>query len=94
MNVFVIHSGSDAGIVSTKLSDLKKEAHSFNSLLLMGKKSCEKNKGAERGTSSENGSENKKKTKFEIPFWKIDAVKKIKNAKLIVFFVGQESHTS
>ena len=44
-------------------------------------------------TKKENG-KSKKKRKLEIPFWKIDASKKIKKSQMVIFFVGETSHTS
>lgn len=93
MDVFIIHSGSDAEKVSEKLTQLRKSSHHFNPLLLASGEAAKKKK--KKKEKKPNSPEIKaKKKKFEIPFWKIDARKKIKKAQMIVFFVGESSHTS
>ena len=92
MDVFIIHSGSDAEKVSEKLTQLRKSSHHFNPLLLASGEAAKKKK--KKKEKKPNSPEIKaKKKKFEIPFWKIDARKKIKKAQMIVFFVGESSHT-
>lgn len=93
MDAFVIHSGADKDLVSLKLSELKRISHNFNPLLLKSGKSKEE---GEEGVKTEVETDNFQppKKKLEIPFWKIEAGKKIKKAQMIIFFVGRESHTS
>lgn len=91
MDVFVIHSGGDRELILSKLKEIKKEVHGFNPLMLMYKEAQKKEPAPQK--ESDNG-QKKKKRKFEIPFWKIDAARKIKKAQMILFFVGKASHTS
>jgi DNA-dependent RNA polymerase auxiliary subunit epsilon len=95
MDVFVIHSGDDRTVVSEKLTELRREAHCFNPLLLKSGNAAKKDKKTEKIIKEkQNGTEHKKKHRLEIPFWKIDARKKIKKANFIIFFVGKNSHSS
>ncbi|MBQ9803039.1 MAG: TIR domain-containing protein [Clostridia bacterium] len=98
MDVFVIHSGGDAAVVESRLAELKKSSHGFNPLLLASGKSAKRKKQplapAPAPVPAEGAAPAKRRRKFEIPLWKIDAGKKIKRAQMVVFFVGESSHES
>ncbi|MBQ7010613.1 MAG: TIR domain-containing protein [Clostridia bacterium] len=109
MDVFVIHSGSDAEYVAERLSELKKTAHGFNPLLLSSgdafkkekklaknkkRPKAEKKPKVEKKTDKATADQDKKKFRIEIPFWKISARRKIKKAQMVIFFVGEKSHDS
>lgn len=95
MDVFVIHSGDDAEVVSEKLSELKKAIHSFNPLLLSsGKKAKKQKKTPKAVENSTSGNAKKKKGGFDLGLWKISAKRKIKKAQSVIFFVGRDSHES
>lgn len=109
MDVFVIHSGQDKDIVAQKLAELHKAAHGFNALLMPSGNESVKGSQSDQGdqpVATEQGKQEampkqadakltaQPKKKFEIPFWKIEAKRKIKKAQMVIFFVGQGSHES
>ncbi len=99
MDAFIIYSGADEDIVLKKVAELKQIAYNFNPLILTYKKSLSKKvKGSKDAVNTDKKHKTYKfkerKAKFEIPFWRIGAEKKIKKAQMIIFFVGKDSCTS
>ena len=94
MDIFVIHSGGDRDTVMEKLTALKKEKKNLNFLLLESGSNPKKDEMRETALQDELAPRPPMVQKIMEKLWWLEASRKIQRAQLVVFYVGQNSHTS
>ena len=96
MDIFVIHSGGDHDTVAQRLLQLKQRHKKLNALML---------ESGSKPQPAENAPEQDRETEQQAPrhplvkkllekLWWLEAGRKIRRAQLVVFYVGEHSHTS
>lgn len=96
MDIFVIHSGGDQAQVLKRLAQLKERHPGLNALLLESGSSPQPAEGApqQEPRSEQVAPRHPLVKKLLSKFWWLEAERKIRRAQLVVFYVGEKSHTS